>query len=76
MAEGRLRWSGVAVAEVSTQLIRRAADLAARHVLRAFDAVQLAAALAVREAEGTRFACWDDELRQAARSENLTLVPR
>ena len=69
-------WSGVAVAEVSRQVIRRAAELAVRHVLRAYDAVLLAAALVVREADEIRFACWDDELRQAAHSENLTLAPR
>jgi len=68
-------WGSVVVAELSTELIRRAADLAAQHVMRAYDAVQLAAALVVREADDTGFACWDDELRRAARAENLTLVP-
>jgi hypothetical protein len=55
--------------------MRRAADLATRHARRAYDAVQLAAALVVREADETRLACWDDELRHAARRENLTLAP-
>lgn len=68
-------WSGVAVADISTQVVRCAADLAASHVLRAYDAVQLAAALVVREADETAFACWDDELRRAARAETLTLLP-
>jgi uncharacterized protein len=68
-------WSGVVVADVSTQVIHRAADLADRYVLRAYDAVQLAAALVVREADETGFACWDGELRRAARAEHLTLVP-
>ena len=63
------------MAEVSTQVMRRAADLATRHARRAYDAMQLAAALVVREADETRFACWDDELRHAARRENLTLAP-
>jgi len=68
-------WSGVVVADISTEVIRRAAELAARHVLRAYDAVQLAAALVVREADETGFGCWDDELRRAARAEHLTLLP-
>jgi predicted nucleic acid-binding protein len=68
-------WSGVVIADISTQVIRRAADLAARHVLRAYDAVQLAAALVVLEADETAFGCWDGELRRAARAERLTLVP-
>jgi uncharacterized protein len=68
-------WSGVVVAAISTQVIWRAAELAARHVLRAYDAVQLAAALVVREADETGFGCWDDELRRAARAEQLTLLP-
>lgn len=68
-------WSAVAVAQISTQVVRRAADLAAQHVLRAYDAVQLAAAVVVREADETWFACFDDELRRAARTEGLTLAP-
>lgn len=69
-------WSGVAAVEISTALLRNAAALAARHSLRAYDAVQLAAALLVREAEDIVFACWDDELAAAARVEGLAeLVP-
>lgn len=68
-------WTGLVVADISTQVIRRAADLAARHVLRAYDAVQLAAALVVREADEIEFACWDAELRRAGRAERLTVIP-
>lgn len=69
-------WGGVAAVEISSELLRTAAALAARHTLRAYDAVQLAAALIVREAEDFVFACWDDELTAAAQTEGFNaLVP-
>lgn len=55
-----------------------AAREAARHALRAYDAVQLASALAVREVDPRcdRFACFDAELQSAASRAGFTLVPR
>jgi predicted nucleic acid-binding protein len=49
----------------------------ARHALRAYDAVQLASALAVREVDPRcdRFACFDAELRRAASRAGFLLVP-
>ncbi len=67
-------WTSLVVAEISTRVVRDAAELAARHVLRAYDAVQLAAALVVREADQVQFACWDEELRRAAEEEGLALL--
>jgi uncharacterized protein len=54
-----------------------AAQEAARHALRAYDAVQLASALAVREVDPRcdRFACFDAELQRAASRAGFTLVP-
>jgi uncharacterized protein len=54
-----------------------AAREAARHTLRAYDAVQLASALAVREVDARceRFACFDIELRRAASRAGFVLVP-
>lgn len=54
-----------------------AAREAARHALRAYDAVQLASALAVRETDPrcSHFACFDADLRRAASRESFTLVP-
>lgn len=54
-----------------------AAHEAARHALRAYDAVQLASALAVRETDPrcSHFACFDADLRRAASRESFTLVP-
>jgi uncharacterized protein len=54
-----------------------AAREAARHALRAYDAVQLASALAVREIDPrcSQFACFDSELRRAAGRDGFLLVP-
>jgi predicted nucleic acid-binding protein len=46
--------------------------LAAKRALRAYDAIQLAAALELRDAGAPlEFACFDDRLRAAARAERL-----
>lgn len=54
-----------------------AAREAARHALRAYDAVQLANALAVRDLDPrcNQFACFDSELRGAASRAGFLLVP-
>jgi len=54
-----------------------AAQEAARHALRAYDAVQLASALAVREVDArcSHFACFDAELRRAAGRAGFGLLP-
>jgi predicted nucleic acid-binding protein len=54
-----------------------AAREAARHGLPAYDAVQLASALAVREIDPrcSHFACFDTDLRRAASRKGFTLVP-
>ncbi len=50
---------------------------AARHALRAYDAVQLTTALAVRELDPhcSHFACFDTELRRAASRAGFVLLP-
>jgi predicted nucleic acid-binding protein len=55
----------------------RAAEVAWRHLLRGFDAVQLAAALTVRRGAGLEalaFSSFDAELNVAARAEGLTVL--
>lgn len=54
-----------------------AARLCASHGLRAYDAVQLSSALAVRRADEscTAFAVFDRSLRRAAAAEGFDLVP-
>jgi predicted nucleic acid-binding protein len=58
-------------------LLDLAARLVAVHGLRAYDAVQLATGLAVREADPScaAFACFDGTLRRAAAAEGFSLVP-
>lgn len=64
------RFSSVAV---GARVLERAARLVAVHALRAYDAVQLASALAAREAEPScaTFACFDEGLLRAAAAEGL-----
>jgi predicted nucleic acid-binding protein len=63
--------------DVTASLLERAARLTGVHRLRGFDAVQLASALAAREAasEIDQFACFDQQLRDAAAAEGFALVP-
>jgi uncharacterized protein len=68
------RFAAIAVTD---DVIDLAAHSAARHGLRAYDAVQLASAVLAREAshEITRFVAFDTDLREAAAAEAFTLVP-
>lgn len=58
-------------------ILKHAAGMAASHALRAYDAIQLATAVAAREADPAcgSFACFDVGLRQAAAAEGFVLVP-
>lgn len=66
-----------AALSVSTVILEDAAAVAATHGLRAYDAVQLASALAARATDATcdSFACFDGDLRDAAAAAGFTLVP-
>ena len=61
----------------SASLLESAARLVAVHGLRAYDGVQLATALRVRDihAQTQTFAAFDGELRSAAAAEGFTLLP-
>lgn len=63
--------------EISAEMLERAAELLAVHGLRAYDVVQLASALTVREADpGCRtFVAFDGQLRRAAALQRFTLLP-
>lgn len=58
-------------------MLETAAQVSATHALRAYDAVQLASALAAREADPgcTEFACYDADLRAAAARSGFSLIP-
>ena len=63
--------------EVTNELIRRAAALAAMHPLRAYDTMHLASAKELQERlQGPIFfACWDSNLSTSAKREGFILVP-
>jgi predicted nucleic acid-binding protein len=68
------RWGGFMLVDISEI---RAGGLATRHLLRGFDAVQLAAALTVRTAVGDRgiaFSSFDRALCRAAAHEGLIVL--
>ncbi len=62
------------VVSVADHLVERAADLAAGYDLRAADAIHLATALAVMEADSV-FVTWDKRLQQAAIQAGLVTAP-
>lgn len=60
--------------EITDAVVRRAGALAERHDLRAYDAIQLAAALELRRSGiEVAFASFDDRQSRAARRERLRL---
>jgi predicted nucleic acid-binding protein len=65
------------VVSLTEAVLVAAALEAARHALRAYDAVQLASALAVRALDPrcSQFACFDLDLRRAASRAGFLLVP-
>ncbi len=66
-----------AVVALDEAVLDEAVRACARHGLRAYDAVQLGAAIAARAADPdlARFACYDRTLADAARQEAFTIVP-
>lgn len=62
----------LSIVEVRAAVLRRVAELVVRHPLRAYDAVQLAAALTVKDQGGSvQFWSADERLVAAARLEGL-----
>jgi predicted nucleic acid-binding protein len=68
-------WRGIDSHAVNDVLLARAAETARTHSLRAYDAVHLAGALSFAVGEELEFACWDKELRSAAKKRGFALVP-
>ena len=68
-------WSTSAILDVDRTLLAIATELAARHGLRGYDAVQLASGLRAADVTGAPgFVCLDDELNAAAAGEGLTCL--
>lgn len=76
LADFHRDWPAFVRVAVSEGRIRGAGDLADSRALRGYDAVQLAAALTIRDETGDRvmFSAWDDGLCAAASDEGLILV--
>lgn len=69
-------WRGIDSHAVSDALLAKAAESARTHSLRAYDSVHLAGALSFAAGEELEFACWDKELRDAAKKHSFALIPR
>ncbi len=66
-------WDHYFVVDVTEPLVKRAAQLADKHGLRGYDAIQLSSAIVLREhsEEAVSFCCFDDRLLRASRREGL-----
>jgi predicted nucleic acid-binding protein len=66
------------IVEIRAAIVHRVGEIVVRHPLRGYDAVQLAAALSIRDrGPAVQFWCADERLAEAATAEGLrTLVPR
>jgi uncharacterized protein len=69
-------WRGIDVHSVTADVIQAATRAAIDHGLRAYGSLHLATALALAEIERITFACWDRELRDAAREHGIPLLPQ
>jgi predicted nucleic acid-binding protein len=69
-------WRGVDSHAVNDALLVKAAETARAHSLRAYDSVHLAGALSFAAGEELEFACWDKELRDAAKKHRFVLIPQ
>lgn len=70
-------WPAYVRLPISAGTVERAASMAWRHGLRAYDAVHLACALAWKDISGDEviFACYDNNLLKAAQKEGLQVWP-
>ncbi len=67
-------WPAFGIVEVTQDLVEHAARLVATRELRSLDALHLAAALVIADADLV-LATWDRRLHAAAAAERLPLVP-
>jgi predicted nucleic acid-binding protein len=69
-------WSNYFVVDVTEPLVRRARQLAEKHGLRGYDAIQLSSAVLIREEthQVVSFCCFDEQLSRAGRREYLKSV--
>lgn len=72
----RSLWSRTGSVEPDQSVIEDAASLCTKHLLRAYDAIQLASARVVSKKEPVLFASWDRTLLAAALAEGLEPLER
>jgi uncharacterized protein len=68
-------WNRIEVHSVTDEVLQGAVRAAIDHALRAYDSLHLATALEFADIEKVTFACWDHELRDAARKHGFDLIP-
>ena len=68
-------WARIDLHSVTAEVLHHAELAAIDHALRAYDSLHLATALRFTEIDKVAFACWDRELREAAREHGFALVP-
>ncbi|MFC2156591.1 type II toxin-antitoxin system VapC family toxin [Acidobacteriota bacterium] len=66
-------WHNFVTVQVFLALIQKAGDLAEKHALRGFDAIQLSSALILKIKLKSEivFSCFDDKLQKASKQEGL-----
>jgi predicted nucleic acid-binding protein len=66
-------WDHYFIVHVTEPLVKRAAQLADKHGLRGYDAIQLSSAILLHEQSGERvtFCCFDSRLLRASQREGL-----
>jgi predicted nucleic acid-binding protein len=66
-------WDHYFIVDVTEPLVKRAAQLAEKHGLRGYDALQLSSAIVLREQSGqaVSFCCFDDRLLRASQRQGL-----
>lgn len=68
-------WRGIFSHAVNDALLAKAVESACTYSLRAYDAVHLGGAISFAAGEELQFACWDKELREAAKKHGFALIP-
>jgi len=68
-------WSNLATVALTDPVLRLAADLAERYLLKALDAIHLASALSLSQHRPVTVSAWDRPLLDAAIAQGLPIIP-
>lgn len=69
-------WDNYFIIDIAEALVKRAGQLAEKHGLKGYDAIQLSSALMLRDQthQAVSFCCFDGRLLRAGRGEGLKIV--